>query len=107
MIVGITESDYILPSDYYEENFDVDLKTAILSAGWLLLDAFFSLSRMSMTSTELVDVSNRLTLANYANLRMLCYKHCLLNKPIKMSKEIKSHICLHFIEFWKHGKINY
>ena len=83
------------------------LKTAVLGAGWSLLDAYLSLNRKKLTSEELMLAGKTLQTANYAYLIQHCYKQILLNNPtVRDSKEIKPHYCGHLIEFFERDGSN-
>jgi len=81
---------------------EISLKTAVLGAGWSLLDAYLTLNRKSLTSEELVIASKTLMTANYAYLIQHYYKQKLLNNSMKRTpKEIKPHLSGHLIHFYE------
>jgi hypothetical protein len=83
---------------------ETDLKTCVVGSGWLLLDAYFSLSRKAMSSIELSKVEDLLMTTNYACLQLQVWKNKLLNKSIQKSpKEIKPHMTMHFIDYWRNN----
>jgi len=73
-ILGANERDDILPEKYECDMIEGDLKSVILSAGWALLDSYFSISRSAMTSTELKRTEDLFTVAQYTLLKMQCFK---------------------------------
>ena len=93
---ALTDRVDLLPDDYYEEEFDIDLKSVVISAGWMMLDSYITLSRVTMTASEVMEASSLLQTAQYAMLRLTAYKVVMLNNPLTLSpKEIKPHMCSH------------
>ena len=102
MLISINERDDIICDHYVADGMSCSIKTAVLGAGWSLLDAYLSLNRKRLTSEELMLAGNILQLANYAYLIQHCYKQILLNNPTVVDpKEIKPHYSGHIIPFFE------
>ena len=102
MLLSINERDDIICAQYRADDMPCTVKTAVLGAGWCLLDAYLSLNRKKLTSEELSLAGKVLQTANYATLLQHCYKQILLNNPTFVNpKEIKPHYSGHLIEFFQ------
>ena len=107
MLISINERRDIICDKYSAHGMTCTVKTAVLGAGWCLLDAYLTLNRKKLTSEELVIAGKVLQTANHATFIQFCYKQILQNNPTTVNpKEIKPHYSGHLIEFYQRDGSN-
>jgi hypothetical protein len=107
MLISINERTDIICEQFVANGMTCTVKTAVLGAGWSLLDAYLSLNRKSLTSEELMIAGKVLQTANYAYLIQHWSKQLLLNNAtLVVAKEIKPHYSGHLIAFFERDGSN-